>query len=200
MKIIYTAIFGNYDTLAPIKVPEGWRALCFTDSGIVAKGWEIIHRKPEPKLFRKIKICPHLFLPEHEISMWIDGNLSPQMPLNHLVNNKTGYWAMAHPQRHCVYAEAKRCIELGKDTLETLNAQMERYRRAGLPRNAGMVATGVLIRTPGFEKFAQGWWAQVEKGSHRDQCSFNYVAWKHKLEYHTFPFLQNFSKVIHSGK
>lgn len=199
-RIIYTSIFGGYDTLQPIKVPDGWKALCFTDSDIVAKGWEIVHTKAEPKIFRKIKTCPHLYLPEHELSIWCDGNIIPQMPLNHLVNGKSGYWLMMHPHRQCIYTEGQRCKELRKDDDATIDAQMARYRKEKYPEKNGLVATGVLIRTSGYEKFSEDWYSEIEKGSVRDQLSFNYVAHKHRLHFKLFPFLQGFKRLVHTGK
>lgn len=201
MRILYTSYFNNYDTLQPVSVPQGWRAMCFTDNPQPVKGWEIIPTEPAHKLFRKIKSCPHLFLPPHDLSVWIDANLSPRMPVNHIVNGKTGYWAMEHPQRRCIYQEAIRCKELRKDDEDIIDAQMARYRAEKYPEKNGLVATGVLIRNgAGYESFGEDWFAEIERGSVRDQLSWNYVAHKHRLHYKTFPFLMGFTKTLHTGR
>ncbi len=201
-KILFTAIFGEYDILQSIKVDTGWRNICFTDGDIEVKGWEIVKMKAYPKAFRHIKSCPHLFLPEGtELSMWIDGNITPKMPLNHIIKGKdSGYTLMAHPARNCVYAEGQRCIELNKDDPKIINAQLAKYRREKYPIKNGMVATGVIIRTPGFEKFGEAWYEEIKQHSVRDQISFPVVATRHRLDFHTFPFMQGFNKVIHASK
>lgn len=151
---------------------------------------------PEPKIFRKVKILPHLFLPEHDKSVWIDGHLVP----NDLsLFDKSGYWLMKHPTRNCIYQEAQECITLRKDNPRTINEQVNRYRMEGYPVNNGLSATGVLIRdnTEGNRVFGEFWWHQVRTGSVRDQLSFNYSAWKTGLQFDQFPFLQDIKKWKH---
>lgn len=200
MNIIYSAVFSSYDTVQPISLPQGWCALLFTDSTVSVKGWEIVPTKATAKIFRKIKICPHLFLPPHDISIWIDGNIVPQMPLNHLIKNRIGYHVMDHPIRKSVWAEAQRCIELRKDDQKTIEKQVRKYRSDGYKDDNGMVATGVLIRTPGHEAFGDAWWEEVNIHSVRDQISFPVIAQKHKLNFKKFPFLQGFKRLVHTGK
>lgn len=200
-KILFTAIFNYYDELAPINQP-GWDCICFTDNpDMTAQGWRIVRMEPYDKIFRHIKTCPHLFLPNHDLSVWIDGNLTPKISLDQIAKGKTDYTLMQHPERKCLYREAERCIQLGKDDAATINAQMERYRRDKYPAKNGLVATGVIIR-PGsaYERFGEAWWDEIRDGSVRDQLSFNYVAWRHKLRFAMFPFLQGFDKVIHASK
>src|SRR5579862_5342493 len=62
-----------------MKVP-GWDYLCFTDDiSIAAPGWNV---RPLPqehldqiRRARLSKILPHRFLPDHSVSIWIDGNV-----------------------------------------------------------------------------------------------------------------------------
>lgn len=201
VKVVFTAIFGDYDKLAPIR-EKNWRCICFTDSeDLQGKGWEIIYTKPEPKIFRKIKTCPHLFLPKHDISVWLDGNISPKMPMDHITRNRTGFYLMQHPQRKSVFAEAQRCKELNKDNHEIIDKQVAKYKKQGYKDDNGMYATGVIIRDgKGFEKFGEAWYAEIRDHSVRDQISFPVVAQKHKLKIKTFPFLQGFAKVVHFSK
>ena len=42
MKVIYTAIFGDYDTLKePLVITPGWKYICYTDQDFESKVWEI---------------------------------------------------------------------------------------------------------------------------------------------------------------
>ena len=46
-KVIYTSIFGDYDTLPDITYhPPGFDFVCFTDSDIQASGWKVIKVLP----------------------------------------------------------------------------------------------------------------------------------------------------------
>lgn len=192
--ILYTCITANYDQLHEFETP--FRKICFTDRLIFSSTWEIQVIDMESKVFRKVKICPHLFLPEHERSVWIDGHLVPNnLPLL----NRAGYWVMKHPTRSCIYQEAQECITLRKDNPGTINEQMMRYRMEGYPVNNGLSATGVLIRdnTGANRAFGEFWWHQVRTGSVRDQLSFNYSAWKTGLHFDQFPFLQDVTKWKH---
>lgn len=193
--LLYTCITGQYDQLHEFETP--FRKICFTDRLIFSSTWEIKVIDPESKIFRKVKIMPHLFLPEHERSVWIDGHLVPNnLPLL----NRSGYWVMKHPTRTCIYQEAQECITLHKDNPATINEQMERYRLDGYPANNGLCATGVLIRdnTEVNRAFGEFWWHQVRTGSVRDQLSFNYCAWKTGLQFEQFPFLQDVTKWKHA--
>lgn len=194
--ILYTCITAAYDQLHEFETP--FRKICFTDKLIFSSSWEIKVIDPEPKIFRKVKILPHLFLPEHDKSAWIDGHLVP----NDLsLFDKSGYWLMKHPTRNCIYQEAQECITLRKDNPRTINEQVNRYRMEGYPVNNGLSATGVLIRdnTEGNRVFGEFWWHQVRTGSVRDQLSFNYSAWKTGFQFDQFPFLQDIKKWKHQN-
>lgn len=193
--ILYTAITSNYDQLHEFDTP--FRKICFTDQLITSKTWEIKVIDVEPKIFRKIKIMPSLFLPEHEKSVWIDGHLQPQ---DLSLFERSGFWLMKHPVRNCIYQEAQECIALRKDNPATINAQMMRYRTEGYPADNGLNATGVLIRDNNVinNAFNWMWWNEVKYGSVRDQLSFNYCAWRTGLKFEAFPFLYTIKKWKHA--
>lgn len=182
--IIYTCITGNYDALQEIKTTH--RAICFTDADLKSDSWEIKPIKAAPKIFRKVKICPHLFLPKHDRNVWIDGNLV-LTDIDRLIKNRSGFETMQHLKRYCIYQEAVRCIETGKDTEETIMKQINKYYNDGYPLSNGLIWSALLIRDNNSEnrQFGKLWWNEVKKHSVRDQLSFNYVAWKTGLNYNT---------------
>lgn len=193
--ILFTCITAAYDQLHEFETP--FRKICFTDQFMVSSTWEIRTIDLESKIFRKVKIMPHLFLPEHDKSIWLDGHLQPH---DLRILDRSGFWLMKHPTRNCIYQEAQECITLRKDNPATINEQMNRYRLDGYPENNGLSATGVLIRdnTKENNDFNEFWWHQVKTGSVRDQLSFNYCAWKTGLEFDQFPFLQDIKKWKHT--
>jgi len=199
MKILYTCITNGYDALADYLVPQGWRAICFTDMQIESRTWEVVEIEPREKIFREIKICPHRFLPHHEQSVWIDGNITPLVNLDEFVKEKNGYWLMEHPERMCIYKEAVAVLNKKKDSWEVVAAQMQQYFKYGYPFLNGLSATGVMVRdnTQEHQEFGEQWWREVRDHSVRDQLSFNYVAWKTGLAFKQFKFLDGFNKNRH---
>lgn len=189
--IVYTAIFNDYDTLRDIYLPEGWKAVCFSDRPLKSNIWDVQVIPNSEKIYRCIKICPYNYLP-WERTIWIDGNLEYLGNWEDL--DLPGFTVMRHPERKWVHEEAFACIYLKKDTPETIRQQMIRYEKAEL------VATGVLIRDPeSFSAdFATDWWAEVRDFSVRDQLSFGPMARRHGLKYNKLPFLQGFFKHKHA--
>lgn len=199
MKILYTSIINGYDALTDYVVPQGWRAICFTDRKIESRTWEVVKIDYREKIYREIKICPHRFLPYHDQSVWVDGNITPVVNLDEFVKDKNGYWLMEHPDRRCIYKEAAAVVNQKKDGWKVVAEQMQQYFKYGYPFFNGLSATGVLLRdnTQEHQEFGEQWWREVRDHSVRDQLSFNYVAWKTGLAYKQFKFLDGFNKNRH---
>ena len=99
---------------------------------------------------RIVKICPHRYLKEYDISIWVDGSISVIGDLNTFINQydleKNPFYVRIHPSRNCIYDEARACISINKDAKETIEKQVKRYREEGYPEHIGMVETCVLLR------------------------------------------------------
>ena len=91
--VIYTTITGGIDKLRePEVVTPNASYICFTDdSNVKSDIWQI---RPMPvtkfnddhvRRSKMIKILPHVFLPEYEISVWVDGNVSIKEDISHFV-------------------------------------------------------------------------------------------------------------------
>lgn len=197
--IIYTCIIGNYDNLEEIKTVH--RAICFTDSNIRSETWEIIKIKPTKKIFRKVKICPHLYLPEHDRNVWVDGNVVIEN-IDQFIEDKAGFAIQRHLKRNCIYKEAVTCIDARKDTEKVIMAQVNKYYAEGYPFDNGMVESCIIIRdnTEKNRAFGESWWNEVKRFSVRDQISFNYVAWKTEFVFNTFFPWIGFQRNLHNKK
>jgi len=204
-KVIYTAIFGGKDNLQePNYVPKGWDFICFTDSDFSSKIWEIRKVKlPLPndpvRSARKYKILPHKFLPSYDYSIWIDGNLVVRGDVNELVDKYLGnynFGVFNHTETEkdkmdCIYQQARELIwkyHRGKNTDKPriIRKQIRRYRKEGYPKNNGLIISMIILRRhnePDVIKTMGDWWQEVKNFSRRDQLSFNYVAWKNKLNF-----------------
>ena len=68
---------------------------------------------------RVVKICPHRYLKEYDISIWVDGNLEIVGDVRKLVDeydlDKADLYVRIHPRRNCIYDEAEAVIKQRKD-------------------------------------------------------------------------------------
>lgn len=156
--MIYTAITGNKD------YPRE-DVLCFGS----------YDKFKDPCLNAKIyKVLPHLFLND-EWTVWIDGNLHLKVEERELINLTDGHdiAVFTHPYRPDIYSEAKEIKRLGLDNKDIVNAQIKRYG----DNVKGLGACYLIIRknTPEINRLNEKWWAEICRGSRRDQISFPYV-------------------------
>ena len=187
---IYTALVGNYDKfIEPLYHNINCDYHLFTDANIKSKIYTVHKIKRDGieavKQARQIKILPHIFLPEYEFTVWHDANITQSRSLLNLMRRDIpDFRIMSHIRRDCVYEEFAACSRGKKDDVKRMLAQMLRYNESGLPRKSGMVSSGIMLRKNNkiVNDFCNKWWAEVKKGSCRDQLSFNYVAYNHELK------------------
>ena len=196
---VFTAIFGPYDDLKePFFVTPGWKYVCFTDQDFKSDVWEIrkvpIQRLGARKTARYYKIMFHEHI-EDEYSLWVDGTFFINCDLDRWWRRfKEPFTTVAHPFDKCVYVEIESCKRGGKGRLNTLNSQKAFYSYQRLPKNNGLIASGVLMRqnTPEVREFCKLWWEQVQAYSERDQIAFAYVNFKVPNAHHSIEW--NYTK------
>ena len=194
-KVIYTCITGGYDSLIePTFITGDFDYICFTDNNdLKSDAWIIKPLPSETEEFtnvkkqRYVKINPHLLLKEYDLSIWVDGNVEVKGDLNDLISkkikNEDNICVPAHPQRKCIYDEERVVLAMKKDVKGNTSPQINRYKKEGFPKNYGLLQSNILIRrhnSPDCIKLMEDWFEEVKNGSHRDQLSFNYAAWKNK--------------------
>lgn len=196
---VYTAIGGGYDVLRHTgRAPDDPRFVCFSDTDYLPwltkphryLGWEIRELAPHwygsPRLRAKChQVMPHCYFPEAEYSLYLDGTHvpAPGYRLERLIEvflRDTDLATFSHPHRACAYQEAAACLVTEQDDPVRIREQMRRYHAEGFPRDHGLPGITVLLRrhTPAVTRFNELWWDEIQSGSHRDQLSFPYVAWK----------------------
>lgn len=197
--VVYTAITNGYDNLK--EQPLTARTVdfvAFLEKPVESQTWkcaEVCKDFTDPNRNAKIhKIMPHLFFPDKEYSLWIDGsvNIEFNFSIEKLIEIYLSDCDMAlfkHPDRNCIYQEANACIQRKLDNPEVIRRQIEKYTREGYPSNAGLSECTILLRrhTPQIIKLNEMWWNEIKNGSKRDQISFNYVARKLGIELKYFP-------------
>jgi hypothetical protein len=187
MNVVYTALFGNYDTLLPpLVVDPEWEYVVFTDRAFDAPApWQVrVEQPPHPDPSKASRYyfdqsCLVAPLAEYTVMHGANAqlNCSPSFLLSFLGKNDIA--AFKHPHRESVYDEEKAVIALGKDKAEHTALQIERYRREGFP-GTPLSACILLVRhsTLALDEFEEAWWEEVRTGSCRDQLSFDYCRWK----------------------
>lgn len=183
-KLIYTAIYGGYDEPISYKRARGTDHRLFSDRSYQCSPWEVetIASDESPRMAAKrYKILP----PEgYDATLWIDGNIRPKFgswsDLFLTVKGTRSLAFIAHPNRDCLYEEARVCKQSGLDDHRRINAQIERYRAEGMPEHWGLWAGTIILRDDSQQvrELMKMWMEEIEKGSIRDQISLPYVLWK----------------------
>ena len=193
MKILYTALFGDYDGVGKIYPQDGWRYLLYTDQDINPAGWEVIKVLPEEDKIRQArrhKIIIPAEVREAEVSIWVDANILPKTKLDTFVGRHTDDFVIRSHPRGCIYKEGDVCIEMNKGVESDIYHQLECYMANKYPRDNGMVESGIIIRRPSadVDSFCRMWMLHVTLFSTRDQLSFPYVAWSKDFKYKIIPW------------
>lgn len=195
-KVCYTVITGNYDTLRqPEHITPGWKYVCLTDNvdNITERGiWGVGQLEDDEEGNNPIKVQRRhkIIAPFYEDwlrTIYVDGNMTITGDLDifvhHAQHKHDVVTVRKHPNRDCVFDEAKAVIDLKLDTNENVNRWLYRLHAIGRKAHAGLSETGVLIRD--YEDYdgqydsvghAMRLWASlVSNFSHRDQLTFDFA-------------------------
>lgn len=180
MKYVYTCITGDKDILSEDINVDGAKAVCFTDNPeLKSVVWEI---RLIPTLFKDIrrdsrlpKMLPHIYFPDAEYSLYLDGNIICKVPINKLIREwlqDTDIAVFKHSTRNCLFDEAQEAIRLELDSEDVINVHIRRYE--GFPKQKGLYQCGVILRrhTLQIKRLNEMWWAEYCMGCKRDQVSF----------------------------
>lgn len=195
--LVATAITAGYDVL---KEPEAevrdcdW--VCFTDdpsklerSG-KTKTWQVRQFPAGADGLSPVKktryVKTHLFclFPEHKYRFWVDGSITVRGDLCELARKIYSpgkmLYALKHWGRDCLYDEINVIAKIYPDTAETVRAQAEQYASEGFPRHFGLAECGLRFEVGSdyVRKVMETWWAEILRGSYRDQASWAYALWK----------------------
>ncbi len=182
---VYTCSTNHRDALREDQCADGAQFRAFVD--LPLKEGSIWTRADAACLFqsprrnaRMHKILSHQFV-DSRYSVWLDANIALNVPAARLVDEyleDADIAVFRHRLRNCTYAEAARCRELGLDSPDVIDAQMRRYREAGLPEAWGLPETSVVIRrhSERIQRFNDAWWSELCRHSVRDQLAFMFAA------------------------
>lgn len=189
---------------------------CFTDNQSVINGgknWNVVHFEPCKRYCHcsavhydtlgkmhnvaLIRSQPHLIdcLKAYDACIYIDGNcvINDQHFFEKIVNNEFGAPKLIisqHPDRNCVYEEARISMCMAKYNNTDLNKQIETYYAEKYPQNNGLYWNGLMVyidhTNEMFEPFYDLWSQELlkyvfcnEKSYHaQGQVSLPFVLWK----------------------
>jgi hypothetical protein len=193
---VYTCITGSYDHLRKFRAASDPDVdfICFTDNQNLSYdcgNWSI-RKIPEELLCfsevkrqRLVKILPHRFLHEYEVSLWVDGNIEILCDVSEYLKTldfgKYSFYTRKHPVRDCIYAEAEVVLKFKKDVPAVVCPQVDGYMKDGFPEHYGLVESGIIARRHNEGEciiLDDAWADEVKSKSHRDQLSFDYARWK----------------------
>lgn len=196
--VVYTCITGGYDI--PLESPWADRCphICFTDQPkFRTTTWTLVpvglDELDHARRSRHPKLLPHRYLPDHDISIWIDGSarlLEDPLVLARRALADSDFAIARHPKRSCAFVEAEVCKTRLRDRPQALDAQMERYAQEGFPRDAGLWEGTVIFRRhrkPEVSALMEAWWREVLMRSARDQLALPYVLWRQPIPVTTLP-------------
>jgi len=198
-KVIYTVMLGDYKLNEPNHLNSDWEHLCFTNKNVKSKIWNIIKTKGGQKKSREIKIRSDQFF-DYDLCLYIDTRFTIKIDLDKFVDQylKTDLAVMRHNKRNCSYDEGTFCIKINKDKKQTIEKQLDEYRKDGFPKEFGLFAPGIMIKknTEEVNHFMKLWYDEVEKHSYRDIISFSYVLWKNPINLSLMPFKETYGRFI----
>ena len=212
--VVYTAVFGNIDALwsaTPHKTQA--RHVVFTDEVRVEAGvwaynpprmisnargtsprWEqrIVPVEFGPRRTARYYKCnPHLFFPDADVSIWVDGNVRLRIPPEEAVARwlKNDFATFKHPDRNCLYQEARACVKMRKDDRALLEGQAAVYNAVGMPARWGLAETRVVIRrhTDAIARLNDAWWQEIAHYSQRDQIALPFTCWRLGMRWDVIP-------------
>ena len=209
---IYTAIVAGYDDLPQVRAVEpDIDYICFSDADIpAAKPWKVKRFKrvfADPQRdARRIKLLPHLFLPEHTHSLWLDATVQiNNCPSEYIISMTTSspLACAVHLERNCLYDEADAILGYEVDDPGIVRSQVAKYASLGVPKNVGLHVTTFMVRQHHHEdcrRFSYLWWNELAYQSKRDQLSFDFVRWLLQCAVQDMPYLMNSGEILSWGE
>lgn len=184
--VVYSSMFGKYDTIPPRLLPSSARFIMITDQdNLLAPGWEIRREKRTSedgnRAAKYYKINPHIEFPEFEYSLFVDACSFFCGDVDAFVNDwllESDFAMFRHDKTSSIITEATTIIALGYDDIELVIDTVQAGVEAGV-NSATPLAAGSFIwrrhNSPESIEFSEHWWRAIQAGSKRDQLSFGHA-------------------------
>lgn len=182
--VVYTAVFGNYDTVSPAPLHLDWDCILFTDNAeIYAPGWQVIALenqdliglKKNESRNRLLKIRGHEVVNRYQYSLYVDGNLDLSGNIRFVYTRYLAgenFVMMPHPRRDCAFDEISYLLLNGRKGLNKRIAQWRQLTSSSLPRNFGLAEARFIWRnnaSKAVKEIMENWWQIYQTTMDRDQ-------------------------------
>lgn len=166
-----------------------------------SKNWWAAHKQAQ----RMIKTCPQAYLPlNYTKSIYIDGNIIFKKKMfkkdvNKLLENHD-IVCYNHPGDRgnppTVLAEMNAILKHHVEKKENLDKIMDILKENNFPDNIGLTETCILVRNhSNIYNFSKEW-CELIQICIRDQMSFDYLLWKHKINFKRYTIDKLFTKKL----
>jgi hypothetical protein len=194
---VYTVLMGDYEHLneQPTYKDSKTDFICFTDDrNLTSESWKFIYIDPVfpfdfARSSRIPKICPHRFLKEYDVSLYIDNSVilrkAPEAIYIELFEGKNvDFVCFKHSYRETVLDEFIEVAHMQYDDLNTVLEQLNAYHLTDPQVLYEKPLKGAfLLRKHHNQRVVdtmEEWLAHVLRYSRRDQLSLNYAIRKVK--------------------
>ena len=195
-KVVFSVLIGEYDIISTFNLQNGFDYYLFTDNfnvNLNHTNWTIIPIPEEVKQLnvgrvkkqRYIKVHPHLYFKDYDLSIYIDATFKIIGDLNsfliRVLSPKYNIYILEHPERNTIFNETFEVTKLQKEKKSMANAIKERYKKEKFPDDNGLIESCLIIRKHNENDsiyLMNQWYEEIKNYSHRDQLSFNYIMWK----------------------
>jgi hypothetical protein len=195
-KVVFSVLLGEYDLISQFNLQKDFDFFLFTDdqSGKYNHtNWTILPIPAEVqelnvsrvKKQRFIKLHPHLYFKDYDLSIYIDANFKIVDDLNNflirVLSPNYSIYTFEHPGRNTIFNETFEVVSLQKEKESIAKAIRERYRKENFPDKNGLIESCLIIRKHNEKDsiyMMNKWYDEIKNYSHRDQLSFNYIMWK----------------------
>tara|TARA_Y100001935_G_scaffold57782_1_gene48335 strand:- start:1641 stop:2396 length:756 start_codon:yes stop_codon:yes gene_type:complete len=189
--VVFSCVTGNYEKLINHKnLEEDVKYIFFTESyENVPDGWIMqpingLDNFTNKDKNRYVKFHPSKFLPTHDISIYIDGNIEITQNVSLLIKEISGMdedlFLYRHYERECIYDEGNKCIEDSLDWFWRIRKQMNKYSQESYPKDRGLFENNIIIskNNENSRKLLHQCWEEYSREAKRDQLALNYCSWK----------------------
>ena len=155
-KVIYSVIIGEYDQINSFQKKKDFDYFLFSDKNYNNTNWTIL---PIPKkllkfnisnykITRFIKIFPHLFFRNYELSIYIDAAYTIIGDLDELLlrilSPKYNMYSIQHPVRNKIFDEFLAVLDCKKEKKSIVNIVKNRYIKENFPDNLGLTENCII--------------------------------------------------------
>lgn len=187
--VIYTAIFGKYDTLPEPSAPQTCRMVCFTDEPLESKHWEVVvvDTPYDPVTSSRLfKILHHKHFDSDTI--WVDAKYRITGQIQKITTDSIS--VLRRPRGINFWDEFRISERRRKDSSSNMKRLKKKYQDEGFDFRGPMPECGVIWRKNSLEvnEFCEKWWEEFySTETRRDTPSFVYASVQSGLQYHLLP-------------